>query len=1639
MRVPGMTGQNRHRTRWLGRVGAPLMVTWWCALAVSITTPSASVELEDRDTDVGTRGSGAVDESVERTLPALPAEQEAPTGRSASTGSSTRATLFELSDRQQQKFVRSLQASANVDSTVPPTINNSRINACRTALRTHYARHERLRSNEGFGTDRGFDALSNFSNDHPCDLMTTAHIANFDITLREREYRMIQKHLDQATSAVAQAHSRLVQAERCPEVRSAIHSGCDIVSTTHCGTVVCLQHFVPGTNEIRPGLATHELNPVNKTVTPSRFRRTLPAQIAGGSTSLVGVSFSYSLTITQCAPVLTARLTINGFGTSVSVSVAGQYGPAAIPYLNLNMLARVIPGGGTIVAEILSETGVSAAVNYAVRVSHDGAELRAALLLQLCYELSGLAYGVAWTAGVATEGCCCEVTVFSLGLGINGGGRDPCLVQTRAPSRAPVNSLTRSPVRSPVRATRSPTRGPTAPPTQRGAGVGTCRAQFFPAFPCPAMRRYGDLPTCDDAAFGEFCRRSTYLACDGMHSQLNNCGGIYDVYRKAALGTYQCTFHSHCGSGNYCDNRGDCFPCRVCFQFNNALGGPCPSRCPQPPPPTPRPTSYPSPPPCRSHQTCGYPARGMYCSTSGGIAGGCRPCTLCTNATALGGACPPSCPALRGTPPPTTPIVCSDLAETGLALGGQSATCSQLAPYCNSSQIGQQVRMACRATCRQCVASVNDCCPAIRLSTRRFPALNGVYVRNGAITSRGRHVWQRGPYYIFMISSGYWMVGTNYTTSRGYFITEFYGARCPATPAQRWLHSSAGWVLSPTTSITCCDSCMPVTHPAGMAICGGNYTGNSVNGTTVVGYAAPEHWWTFTAPVRGNYTFSTCGSSFDTYLHVFSRTRGTILGSPVAACDDCGPCLLHAVLTVFLPAGDFFIGVDGYSTQRGNYVLNVTCPRTDAPTSVTPTQVPSNSPTAPTHAPTVAPTTTPTASPSASPTRGPTSAAPTHLPTAIPTLAPSAPTATPTIGPTAVPTTAPTRAPFLPPYFLVLRSYPNRLATCAITADGMCITDGSEDYGNNERCVIRVLRTTRLFATSFATEHHWDFFVIGGTRIGDARVFPPREVNASTIIQWFSDHSITAGGWTICATPPSAAPTRAPTHVPTIRPSAAPTTASPTIQPTTAAPTPTPTRVPTAHPCNDGSHGCDLDTTFCAVDLAEDHGFRCACRSGFESIPNNTTGCVLITASPTDLPSAMPTMAPTAQPTIAPTTAAPTANPTSTPTTASPTTMPTTAPTMEPTSIPTSNPTDVPTTASPTVVPTSSPTLPHCIGGTHNCNLTTTYCAQAPALDDGFTCACRGGFEQIPGNETTCVRITAAPTVTPTANPTVTPTITPTTLSPTALPSGAPTTASPTADPSGAPTAAPTTLSPTLVPSSAPTTALPTSNPTAAPTVPPTNHPSATPSAALTTEFPSPSTLTTTSGGAAGASGGDADAESGRSLEWIIVGIVVLVTVVAGAAFYKFVKCKNNSEENLHNAPAAFDNPVYDGASRMPVKPGAGANSFEVINPLFHKTSMSTAAVTSPGDPVAGASKPPTRDGQLGNTGTASQTDLSGGSAGETPQTSKAHHRPTHGIRDFDSDFEMPSLAPGYLDVAATDVADEVFPGFTFSEEGFSC
>lgn len=86
---------------------------------------------------------------------------------------------------------------------------------------------------------------------------------------------------------------------------------------------------------------------------------------------------------------------------------------------------------------------------------------------------------------------------------------------------------------------------------------------------------------------------------------------------------------------------------------------------------------------------------------------------------------------------------------------------------------------------------------------------------------------------------------------------------------------------------------------------------------------------------------------------------------------------------------------------------------------------------------------------------------------------------------------------------------------CSITPDGSCITDGNNNYGNDERCSITVEQNGILSATLFETEGGYDHITIDGSRFSGSQ-FSPQNVFEGDSITWYSDSSITYSGFVLC-------------------------------------------------------------------------------------------------------------------------------------------------------------------------------------------------------------------------------------------------------------------------------------------------------------------------------------------------------------------------------------------------------------------------------------------------------------------------------------------------------------------------------------------
>ncbi len=104
----------------------------------------------------------------------------------------------------------------------------------------------------------------------------------------------------------------------------------------------------------------------------------------------------------------------------------------------------------------------------------------------------------------------------------------------------------------------------------------------------------------------------------------------------------------------------------------------------------------------------------------------------------------------------------------------------------------------------------------------------------------------------------------------------------------------------------------------------GSWTGNTCGAIddcdlTALGHGSDneDHSYTITLPNDGEWTFSLCGSNYDTKIMVGDLCCGDSVGFND---DFCG---LQSQVTATLTAGLYWVTVDGFSTQCGDYILTV--------------------------------------------------------------------------------------------------------------------------------------------------------------------------------------------------------------------------------------------------------------------------------------------------------------------------------------------------------------------------------------------------------------------------------------------------------------------------------------------------------------------------------------------------------------------------------------------------------------------------------------------------------------------------------------------------------------------------------------------
>jgi hypothetical protein len=82
-------------------------------------------------------------------------------------------------------------------------------------------------------------------------------------------------------------------------------------------------------------------------------------------------------------------------------------------------------------------------------------------------------------------------------------------------------------------------------------------------------------------------------------------------------------------------------------------------------------------------------------------------------------------------------------------------------------------------------------------------------------------------------------------------------------------------------------------------------------------HEGPDHVYQVAIPEDGIWTFSLCGSAYDTYMYVGT----TPCGQEVGYNDDY--CSVQSQLSADITAGIYYVDVEGYSGACGDYVLNI--------------------------------------------------------------------------------------------------------------------------------------------------------------------------------------------------------------------------------------------------------------------------------------------------------------------------------------------------------------------------------------------------------------------------------------------------------------------------------------------------------------------------------------------------------------------------------------------------------------------------------------------------------------------------------------------------------------------------------------------
>jgi hypothetical protein len=107
----------------------------------------------------------------------------------------------------------------------------------------------------------------------------------------------------------------------------------------------------------------------------------------------------------------------------------------------------------------------------------------------------------------------------------------------------------------------------------------------------------------------------------------------------------------------------------------------------------------------------------------------------------------------------------------------------------------------------------------------------------------------------------------------------------------------------------------------GIIECGEIINGNTTNSNNSYGGESSEHIYYFQVTNNSDIEFSTCNSSFDTYIRIFQDN----FSNEIYSCDDCGNCGWQTIANVSLEPGNYFVLIEGNMSFSGDYELTMTC------------------------------------------------------------------------------------------------------------------------------------------------------------------------------------------------------------------------------------------------------------------------------------------------------------------------------------------------------------------------------------------------------------------------------------------------------------------------------------------------------------------------------------------------------------------------------------------------------------------------------------------------------------------------------------------------------------------------------------------